>query len=101
PIRRSQWLADKSLATHRAHAEVVRKTSRVNCVMDQFGPTDLLAMGGSHDNANSPESKLIGGAVQENKAAARRASPTSYATKDDSPALLIHGSSSSSRIPDR
>ena len=71
--------------------EHLNESSRVHCVVDQFGPTDLLAMGGSHNDANSPESKLVGGAVQENKDAARNASPTSYASKDDPPFLLIHG----------
>lgn len=65
--------------------------SRVACVVDQYGPTDLLEMGGSHNNPNSPESKLIGGAVQENKEATRNASPATYVTKDDSPFMLIHG----------
>ena len=37
------------------------------------------------------ESKLIGGAIQENKEATRNASPTSYVSKDDSPFMLIHG----------
>jgi len=68
-----------------------RNSSRVACVVDQFGPTDLLAMGGWHDNANSPESNLVGGTIQENKAAARNASPTSYVSKDDPPFLFIHG----------
>jgi acetyl esterase/lipase len=71
--------------------EHVKESSRVQCVVDQFGPTDLLAMGGSHNNPNSPESKLVGGAIQENKEAARNASPTSYVSKDDPPFLLIHG----------
>ena len=69
----------------------LKESSRVNCVVDQFGPTDLLAMGDSHNNANSPESKLVGGAIQENKEAARNASPTSYVSKDDPPFLFIHG----------
>lgn len=69
----------------------LKESSRVTCVVDQFGPTNLLAMGGSHNNPNSPESKLVGGAVQENKEAARKASPTSYVSKDDPPFLLIHG----------
>lgn len=66
-------------------------SSRVACVVDQYGPTELLAMGGRHDDAGSPESKLIGGAIQENKDATRAASPTSYVTKDDAPFMLIHG----------
>ena len=41
-------------------------SSRVKCVVDQFGPSDLLAMGDypsriDHNAPESPESKLIGG----------------------------------------
>ncbi len=69
----------------------LKESSRVQCVVDQFGPTELLTMGGRHNNANSPESKLVGGAIQENKKAAQNASPTSYVSKDDPPFLFIHG----------
>ncbi len=67
------------------------ESSRVTCVVDQFGPTDLLAMGGSHNNPNSPESKLVGGAVQEHQKVAREASPNTHISRRDSPFLLIHG----------
>ncbi len=66
-------------------------SSKVKCVVDQFGPSDLLAMGGSHDSPESPESQLIGGALQENKDAARAASPVTYVTRDDPPFLILHG----------
>jgi acetyl esterase/lipase len=66
-------------------------SSKVKCVVDQFGPSDLLAMGGSHDSPESPESQLIGGAVQENKETAREASPITYVTRDDPPFLILHG----------
>lgn len=71
--------------------EHVKESSRVQCVVDQFGPTDLLAMGGSHNNPNSPESKLVGGAVQEMQKVAREASATTHVSQDDPPFLLIHG----------
>ena len=67
------------------------QNSRVACVVDQFGPSDLLSMGGSHNNANSPESILVGGPLQETKATAIQASPTAYVTKQDPPFLFIHG----------
>ena len=74
--------------------EYVKESSRVACVVDQYGPTDLLAMGGSHNNPNSPESRLVGGgAIQENKDAARNASPITYVSKNDPPFMLIHGTS--------
>ena len=74
--------------------EHMKESSRVACVVDQYGPTDLLAMGGSHNNPNSPESRLVGGgAIQENKDAARKASPITYVSKNDPPFMLIHGTS--------
>ncbi|MCU0879002.1 MAG: alpha/beta hydrolase [Pirellulaceae bacterium] len=71
--------------------EHLSENSRVACVVDQFGPSDLLTMGGMHDRANSPESKLLGGAVQSTKPLAREASPTTHVTPNDPPFLLIHG----------
>src|SRR5262249_30270574 len=63
------------------------------------GPTDFLQMDAhavpgamlKHDPANSPESRLIGGAIQENKEKVARANPITYVTKDCPPFLLIHG----------
>ncbi len=66
-------------------------SSKVACVVDQFGPSDLLAMGGGHDSPGSPESELIGGALQENKDKARAASPITYVTRADPPFLILHG----------
>lgn len=71
-------------------------SSRVQAVCDFFGPTDFTKMNDfpgrmDHDAPDSPESKLIGGPVQENKGKARRADPITYATKDDPPFLIVHG----------
>jgi acetyl esterase/lipase len=66
-------------------------SAAVRCVVDEFGPTDLPAMGGSHDAAGSPESKLIGATVSENKARARAASPITYVTRETPPFLILHG----------
>ena len=70
--------------------------SRVSCVVDEFGPTELLAMSEfpsdiEHDSPESPESRLVGGPIQERKDAARSASPITYVSSDDPPFLLIHG----------
>jgi acetyl esterase/lipase len=67
------------------------RSSRVQCVVDWFGPTDFTKMGGSHDDANAPEAKLIGGAVQENKEKSARANSISYVNKDSAPFLIMHG----------
>lgn len=67
------------------------QSSRVACVADQYGPTDLASMGGRHDDPDSPESRLIGGPIQERHEATRAASPLTYVTQDDPPFLFIHG----------
>jgi acetyl esterase/lipase len=72
------------------------QTSRIACVADYFGPTNLLTMGDfpstmKHNAADSPESQLIGGAIQENKEQARNASPMTYLSKDDAPVFIAHG----------
>ncbi len=66
-------------------------SSRVQCVVDWFGPTDMLTMRGSHDNPNSPEARLIGGPLQNNKDKARQTSPVTYVSKDSAPFLIMHG----------
>lgn len=67
------------------------QSSRVQCVVDWFGPSDLLTMGGSHDNPGSPEARLIGGPVRASQEKARRASPVTYVGKDSAPFLIMHG----------
>ncbi len=73
-------------------------SSRVQCVVDYFGPTDFLQMdtqrlpdGQIHDGADSPESELVGGAIQLNRAATARANPITYVTRDAPPFLIVHG----------
>jgi acetyl esterase/lipase len=67
------------------------RSSQVQAVVDLFGPTDLLQMGGSHNAPKSPESLLIGGPLQESKEKAARANPIAYVTKDTAPFLIFHG----------
>jgi len=79
-----------SLGNHKA------MESKVHCVGNFFGPAALLEMSKfpskiDHDAANSPESQLIGGALQKNKTKAIKASPINYVTKDDCPFIHVHG----------
>lgn len=77
------------------------QSSRVQAVVDFFGPTDLLQMDKqagpmskiNHDAPDSPESRLIGGPIQENKEKAAQANPITYISKDDPPFLIVHGDS--------
>lgn len=66
-------------------------SSRVACVVNLFGPTDLLALGGNHNRPNSPESRLLGGPLPDKKELARQASAMTYVTEDDPPFLIVHG----------
>lgn len=71
--------------------EFTNHSSRVSCVIDFFGPSDLATMGGWHNSPDSPEARLLGGAIPETKELARNASPIQYVTADDAPFLIIHG----------
>lgn len=78
-----------------AHLE---QSSRMQAVVDYFGPTDFLQMdahrlpnGQVHDGADSPESQLVGGAIQERKAQTARANPITYITSRTPPFLIVHG----------
>jgi acetyl esterase/lipase len=73
------------------HEGALDQSSRVQAVVDWFGPTDVTKMGGSHDRPDAPEARLIGGPVQENKDKAARANPITYVSKDDPPFLIMHG----------
>jgi acetyl esterase/lipase len=78
------------------HEENREQSSRVQAVCDWFGPTDFLRMSDfpgkiDHDAAGSPESRFVGGPIQENKDKVARANPVTYVTEDDPPFLIMHG----------
>lgn len=69
-------------------------SSRVSCVVDWFGPSDLPAINNGvprRENADSAVAGLLGGKLEEKLELAREASPITYITKDDPPFLIIHG----------
>jgi len=71
-------------------------SSRVQAVCDFYGPTDFTLMNSfwtkmDHDAADSPESKLIGGPIQQNKEKCQRANPMTYISKEDPAFLIVHG----------
>jgi acetyl esterase/lipase len=71
-------------------------SSRVQAVCDFFGPTDFLQMDAAgstmcHDAADSPESQLVGGPIQENVDRVARANPITYVTGEAPPFLIVHG----------
>ncbi|MEV0901505.1 alpha/beta hydrolase [Actinoplanes sp. NPDC049802] len=64
-----------------------------------YAPSDLLTMAAQnhprglqdHDGPDSPESRLVGGPVQEMPKESAAASPVSYVSPDAPPLLLAHG----------
>jgi acetyl esterase/lipase len=74
-------------------------SSRVQAVVDFFGPTDFRQMDAHrlspqamvHDTPDSPESQLVGGPIRDNPEKVARANPITYVSKDDPPFLIIHG----------
>ncbi len=74
----------------------LNRPSRVQAVIDFFGPTDFLKMDAAgskmnHDAPDSPESRLIGGPIQQNAEKAARANPITYVSPDDPAFLIMHG----------
>ena len=66
----------------------LNQSSRVQAVVDFFGPTDFRTIKGG---AESPVSKLLGGPIADNKEKAAQASPITYVAKGDPPFLIMHG----------
>lgn len=74
-------------------------SSRVQAVCDFYGPADFLTINQQappdtaiHHNApDSPEAKLIGSAIPDNKQKAEQASPVHYVTSAAAPFLIMHG----------
>jgi acetyl esterase/lipase len=74
-------------------------SSRVQAVCDMSGPSDILQFYEALSNSNERMARIdrssieqfLGGSVEQNRAKAIAASPTTYVSKDDPPFLIIHG----------
>ena len=74
----------------------LEQASTVHCVVDFFGPSDILTMDhpGSaidHAGADSPEGLLLGGPVKDAPDKARSASPLHHVAAGAPPFLIVHG----------
>jgi acetyl esterase/lipase len=76
------------------------QSSCVQAVIDWFGPIDFLKMDEqfagtscpqTHDAANSPESMLVGAAIQTVPELVQTTNPMNYITADDSPFFIENG----------
>ena len=67
----------------------------IRCVLDFYGPSDLLTMSGSPDtsviNERSPVSLLLGALPVERPDLARLASPVTYIDANDPPFFIVQG----------
>ncbi len=82
-------------------------TSRVQAAVAFYPPTNFVAMdawavrdcrkqtgmAGCHDSVTSPESRLVGCAIQTCPDKVRAASPLQYISADDPPMMILHGDS--------
>jgi len=73
-------------------------STAVHAVVDFYGPTDFLQMDTCsisdtliHDNADSPESMLVGGCIQQHPDRVAAANPISYISATTPPFLIVHG----------
>jgi acetyl esterase/lipase len=73
-------------------------SSRVQAVVDNFGPTDFLRMSDvrfadfiDHFDAKSPESLFLGGPIKEKPELAKLANPITYIDPKDPPVWIGHG----------
>ncbi len=77
------------------------QSSRVQAVVDWFGPTNFLLMDAqlaetgngipNHNEAGSPESKLMGQKITDIPDKVKLSNPETYITKDDPPFFIQHG----------
>lgn len=74
--------------------EHLQQSSRVQAIVDWYGPADFLLRSKTQPKHNQPGSssyQLLGGAPVEKLELARLASGVSHVTTDDPPLLIFHG----------
>ena len=81
------------------NGENLNFSSQIQAVCDWYGPTDFLQMDAQaipgshmvHNAADSPESQLVGGNIQDHLQAVEQANPITYVSEGDPPFLIMHG----------
>ena len=68
----------------------LNQSSRVQCVVDVTGPTDLGVACTQSPKMVSPITRLLGGTPAEKPELATQANPITFATKDSPPFLIFH-----------
>ncbi len=76
--------------------ENLDQPTTVQCVIDSFGPSDLLHWGDPPvpaylDAPDTPVARLLGGRVRDHAELARIASPVTFVDRRSAPFLILHG----------
>lgn len=66
-------------------------SSRVQAVVNYFGPTDMPRLYGTSKRVSALVASLLDGPPEKEPALYKAASPVNYVSKDDPPILTIHG----------
>lgn len=76
-------------------------SSKIHAVVDWFGPINFNTMDAqfkvsgkgkpNHDDADSPESELVGKKITDAPDLVKKANPATYISKDDPPFFIEHG----------
>jgi acetyl esterase/lipase len=93
---RTHSVGSKTLALEGTIGKHPGQSSRVDAVVVWYGPSTFQAMDScgssfSHNAADSPESTLIGGPIQENSDLTALANPITYIDAADPSFLILHG----------
>jgi acetyl esterase/lipase len=81
-----------------------RESSRVQAVVDWYGPADFMLRARTQPQSNKPGSSshgLLGGPPAEKTELARLASPVSHVNAGDPPLLIFHGDQDETVLPDQ
>ncbi len=86
--------------------ENLEYSSKVQAVVNWFGPTDFMRMNDipgkiDHFAADSPESLLIGGPIQEHPEKVKAANPITYIDDEVPPMLIMHGEDDDLVLPNQ
>ncbi len=77
------------------YAPGAKSTFSIKCVLDFYGPSDFVVLGGFPDtsinNARNPVSILLGALPVDRPDLAKRASPVTYIDKNDPPFFIVQG----------
>ncbi|HUT10990.1 MAG TPA: alpha/beta hydrolase [Thermoguttaceae bacterium] len=90
--------AEANLEGDGGHAE---QSSRVQAVVNYFGPTDMIELSRGSDGAAPIVASFLGGTPEDVRDRYLAASPTTYVSRDDPPILSLHGADDRLVPPDQ